>query len=85
MKKVFGTLILISLSVGITYLLYSGVMWLLDKGSEILGRESVVGNFFEKALFWLSHLGFGLIIFPALVAFVFFVLRKLLGSKLGLK
>jgi hypothetical protein len=85
MKKVFGILILISLSVGTTYLLYSGVMWLLDKGSEILGRENVVGNFFEKALFWLSHLGFGLIIFLALVVLVFFILQKLLGSKLWLK
>lgn len=85
MKRVFGTFILISLSVGITYLLYSGVMWVLDKGSEILGRESVVGNYFEKALFWLSHLGFGIIIFPSLVVLVFFIFQKLLGSKLGLK
>ena len=84
MKKILGILIVLSLSIGITYLLYVAVMWLLDKSSEILGRESALGDFSEKALFWLSHLGFGFVIFPTIVGLVYFILQRLWGDKFWL-
>ena len=76
MKRVMTNIVLFIASVGITYLAYAGIMWVLDKGSQTLGRGSPIGNIFEKLLFWLSHLGFGLIIFPILALLIFFVLRK---------
>ena len=80
MKRVMKNLILFLASVGITYLVYAVMMWLLDKGSQFLGRESALGNIFEKLLFWLSHLGLGLIIFPILVVLMFFLLKKIWGN-----
>lgn len=76
MKKLMKSLFLLIAAIGITYFVYAGIMWALDKGSQALGRSSAVGNVLEKLLFWLSHLGFGLIIFPLLASLVFFFLYK---------
>lgn len=80
MKKMMMNVLLLLAAIGVTALFYTLVMWLLDKGSEVFGRQSVIGDFFEKAGFWLSHFGFGLIIFPILVIVAFLVLRKWFGG-----
>ena len=79
MKKLMKNLLLFISAIGITYIGYAGIMLLLDKGSQALGRESAFGNTLEKLLFWLSHLGFGLILFPLLTLLVFFLLYKQFG------
>ena len=80
MKKMLTNILLFLTAIGATALFYALTMWLLDKGSEVFGRQSVIGDLFEKTGFWLSHLGFGLIIFPVLVIVVFWMFRKWIGG-----
>lgn len=77
MKNMLANFLLFLASIVSTALIYAFVMWSLDKGSEIFGRQSAIGDFFEKSGFWLSHFGFGLIIFPVLVILVYLLLRRL--------
>lgn len=80
MKNMTVNVLLLLASIGVTALYYTLVMWLLDKGSEVFGRQSVIGDLFEKVGFWLSHFGLGLIIFPILVIVAYMVLRKWFGG-----
>jgi len=73
-------LVLLLAAIGVVTLFYALVLWLLDKGSEIFGHQSFIGVFFEKTGFWLSHFGFGPIIFPIFVILAFLVLRKWFGK-----
>ncbi|MBA1331624.1 hypothetical protein QQ73_10935, partial [Candidatus Endoriftia persephone str. Guaymas] len=57
MKKMLTNILLFLAAIGVTALFYALTMWLLDKGSEVFGRQSVIGDLFEKSGFWLSHLG----------------------------
>ncbi len=80
MKKMLTNVLLFLAAIGVTALFYALIMWLLDKGSEVFGRQSVIGDLFEKSGFWLSYFGFGLIIFPVLVIVVFWMFRKWIGG-----
>lgn len=80
MKRMLGYVLLFLFAIGATALFYAMIMWMLDKGSEVFGRQSYIGNILEKSGFCLSHLGFGVLIFPILVIVVFWILRKWFGA-----
>jgi len=77
MKRLLQYFLLLIASVGITYLAYAIMMWGFHKASEFFGVSSTSGKFFGHLYVSLSHLGFGLVIFPVLVVIVFFLLKKI--------
>ena len=76
-RKIMKNIILLVVSIGASYLIYAVIGWTIDKCSQFFGRESAIGSIAEKALFWLSPLGMGVIIFPVLVIIMFLVFKKL--------
>ncbi|MCI0561548.1 MAG: hypothetical protein MN733_23925 [Nitrososphaera sp.] len=76
-KKALALSAILLGSVAIAYTMYAAIVWLFDKIGDAFGRESGAGYVSEKALFWFSHLGYGLFIYLALVALVFYVLTRL--------
>ena len=76
MSKLMNKPVLIIISVIISTITYSLVLWTIDTLSQYVGMQSLFGRILEASLFWLSHFGFGLVLFPALIIMVFYLLNR---------
>ena len=63
-------------SIVLGVLLYWLFMWSLDSIARYLGSQTTVGNFFVKTSLWLSHFGYGPILLPVIIIFIFYILNK---------
>jgi len=71
MKTFFMNTALFIASLFISSFIYAVLLWGLDKLSESLQRPNIL----ETVLFWLSHLGFGFVLYPLLIFVMFYFLK----------
>ncbi len=69
-------IITILISVVSSVILYSLLLGVINLISQQFDRNSLIGNSLETILFFMSHLGFGIILLPVLMIFLYIILRK---------